>query len=145
MSALGLAIVLALLPVPSAKDRCPVCGMFVAGQPDWVASARFKDGATVYADGPKDLLRFFLDPKHQQRSRRLADATELSVKDYYTLSPIDGRKACYVLGGDILGPMGRELLPFATEGDAKAFMKDHHGTRVLRFDEITVDILRSMD
>ena len=30
---------------PSPKDRCPVCGMFVAKYPDWVAEIIFKDGS----------------------------------------------------------------------------------------------------
>jgi nitrous oxide reductase accessory protein NosL len=33
--------------------------------------------------------------------------------------------AYYVLGSDIYGPMGRELIPFEKEADAKEFIKDH--------------------
>ena len=42
---------------PGPGERCPVCGMFVAPHPTWVASLRRPDGALEYFDGPKDLFR----------------------------------------------------------------------------------------
>jgi hypothetical protein len=38
---------------PGPKDKCPVCGMFVAKYPDWVAALVFSDGSTVFFDGVK--------------------------------------------------------------------------------------------
>ena len=49
-------------PVPGPKDRCGVCGMYVAMYPQWIASIRFDDGPTVFFDGPKDMFRFLHDP-----------------------------------------------------------------------------------
>ncbi|MGQ9653410.1 MAG: nitrous oxide reductase accessory protein NosL, partial [Thermodesulfobacteriota bacterium] len=36
---------------PGPKDKCPVCGMFVAKYPDWTAQVLFKDGRSVFFDG----------------------------------------------------------------------------------------------
>jgi copper chaperone NosL len=48
-------------------------------------------------------------------------------------------------GGAIYGPMGRELIPFEKEADARAFMKDHKNTMVLKFIGVTPSILRNLD
>ena len=67
------------------------------------------------------------------------------MTDYYSVAAIDGRKAFYVIGSDVRGPMGKELVPFAKKADADAFLKDHRGQKVLRFDEITPATLQSPD
>ena len=41
---------------PSPKDKCPVCGMFVAKYPDFVAQVIFQDGSYAVFDGAKDLF-----------------------------------------------------------------------------------------
>jgi nitrous oxide reductase accessory protein NosL len=66
------------------------------------------------------------------------------VKDYYSLEVIDGRTAFYVEGSDVYGPMGRELVPFGREKDARQFMKDHKGKSLFRFGEITTEILAGL-
>jgi copper chaperone NosL len=130
-------------PIP--KGHCAVCGMYVANFPDWAASVSFKDGSQTWFDGPKDLFTFLLDLKHFAPKRTAAELAEIRVKDYYGLKSIDGRKAYFVLGGDVMGPMGRELVPFATEAGARDFLKDHHGQRVLTFAEITPSLLKTLE
>ena len=49
------------------------------------------------------------------------------------------------MGSDIYGPMGRELIPFEKETDAREFMKDHKGKSMLRFTDVTPDILKGLD
>ena len=50
-----------------------------------------------------------------------------------------------VVGSDVLGPMGHELVPFVSENDAREFLEDHDGVRILRFDDIDPDLLRDLD
>jgi len=130
---------------PADRDKCPVCGMFVAKYPDWVAEVLFKDGSYAVFDGPKDLFKYYLDLKQYAPGKGQSDIDRLFVTDYYAVSRVDGRKAFYVLGSDVYGPMGKELVPFAGEADARAFLKDHGGRKVLRFDEITPAILKELD
>lgn len=132
------------VPTPGPRDKCPVCGMFVAKYPDWTASIQFKDGSRSYFDGVKDLLKFYLAPdKYGSRPGSLPVA--IGVKDYYSLEMVDGRNAYYVIGSDVLGPMGKELIPFARQADAAEFLRDHRGTRILRFKELTPAILRQLE
>ena len=130
---------------PADRDKCPVCGMFVAKYPDWIAEILFKDGTYAVFDGPKDLFKFIIDLKHYAPGRGQKDVDVVFVSDYYAVRPIDGRKAFYVLGSDVFGPMGREMVPFEKEADAREFLKDHHGRKILRFDEISSDVLKPLD
>jgi copper chaperone NosL len=130
---------------PSTKDKCPVCGMFVAKYPDFLAEILFKDGTYAVFDGTKDMFKYYLNLKKYNASKRTDDIEAVYVTDYYKLSFMDGVKAVYVIGSDIYGPMGRELIPFEKENDAKEFMKDHKGKAILKFGEINTEIVRSLD
>ena len=130
---------------PADRDKCPVCGMFVAKYPDWTAQALFKDGSVASFDGPKDLFKYLRDLKRYAPGRDERDIVAVYVTDYYSLRPVSGRSAFYVDGSDILGPMGRELIPFEREADAREFLKDHRGRKVLTYDAVTPDVLRSLE
>ncbi len=133
------------LPAPGAREKCPVCGMFVAKFPDWTAAVVRKDGRIHYCDGVKDLLRLLQEPARYGLSLSQADIAAIQVKDYYSLEVIDGSSAFYVLGSDVLGPMGKELIPFARRAEAMEFMRDHKGRQILTLTEVTPAILESLD
>jgi hypothetical protein len=50
-----------------------------------------------------------------------------------------------VIGSDVLGPMGHELVPHDSSEEAREFMQDHKGRRVLRFEEVTPELLKALD
>ncbi|MBU2538178.1 MAG: nitrous oxide reductase accessory protein NosL, partial [Proteobacteria bacterium] len=52
--------------------------------------------------------------------------------------------ARYVVGSDVYGTMGHEFIPFTSAAAAENFRKDHKGTKVLRFEEITETLVQSM-
>ena len=133
------------MPKPTARDKCPVCGMFVAKYPDWLAAVRLRDGSHVFFDGAKDMFKYLHDMKKYDSSRRPEDIQAVAVMDYYGLTWIDARKAWYVLGSDVYGPMGRELIPLEQEADAREFMKDHKGIRIIRFSEATIEVIKTLD
>lgn len=130
---------------PSSKDKCPVCGMFVAKYPDWIAQAFFSDGSSAYFDGAKDMFKYLFNLKKYNPSKKLTDIKKIWVTDYYDLIFIDGREAFYVMGSDVYGPMGRELIPFKTESAAREFQRDHKGKSVLRYKEVTAEIIKGLD
>jgi nitrous oxide reductase accessory protein NosL len=149
---MGLAAVLSAGSKPSPnpkgtvpKGNCSVCGMYVANFPDWAAAISFKDGAQEWFDGPKDLFTFLLDLKRYAAQRNPSDISAVQVKDYYGLKHIDGQKAFFVIGSNVMGPMGKELVPFATEAGARDFLKDHRGQKILTFQEITTGVLKGME
>lgn len=126
------------------QSRCAVCGMFVAKYPNWLAQIQYLDGGrTQFFDGVKDLMVFYFNP---ERYGGLDNARikEIFVKDYYSLNWLSAKDAFYVVGSDIYGPMGHELIPFEIKEAAEAFLKDHHGKEVFTFDSITPELIESM-
>lgn len=133
------------LPAPGPRDTCPVCGMFVAPYPYWVATVLWRDGKAVHFDGAKDFFKYLQDLKKYEPGRALAEINAMGVTDYYATGRIDAAAAFYVIGSDVLGPMGHELVPHDSEAEAKEFMADHNGKRVLRFREVTQAMLLGLD
>lgn len=134
-----------VVPPPKPNSVCPVCGMFVAKFPEWLGAVVYKDGHAHYFDGAKDLFKFLASPKSYVPNHRPEDVASVSVTDYYAVEPIPARDAWYVVGSDVLGPMGHELVPLASEAEARDFLRDHKGKAVLRFDQVTPDLLSRLD
>ena len=119
--------------------------MFVSKYPDWVATVTFKDSTTLYFDGAKDFFTWYHNMQKYTPAKKQADIATITVNDYYTLKQVDAKKASYVIGSDVYGPMGKELVPFGKLADAHAFLKDHKGKMVLRFSDVTPKVLKSME
>lgn len=133
-------------PVTAAKtDKCPVCGMFVAKYTDFLAQIIFTDGSYALFDGAKDMFKYYFNIKKYNSSKELSDIAAIYVTDYYNITPVDGRTAWYVIGSDVFGPMGPELMPFVQEKAAAEFMKDHSGKKLIRFDDVTADLIQELD
>jgi nitrous oxide reductase accessory protein NosL len=132
-------------PKPGPKDSCPVCGMLVSKYPNWVATIVYKDGHAHHFDGTKDLLKFWFDPPKYVAGHNREMIATLWVTDYYGLQKIDARKALYVIGSDVLGPMGHEFVPLANQADAADFLKEHKGKRVLTFQQVTKEMPVRLD
>jgi nitrous oxide reductase accessory protein NosL len=132
-------------PAPTTKDKCLVCGMFVAKYPDWATSVTFKNGTTVFFDGAKDFFTYYHNMKKYTPANNQATIASITLKDYYSLKNIDARKALFVTGSDVYGPMGKELVPFEKASDAQAFIKDHKGKKALNFGEVTPAALNTLE
>lgn len=131
-------------PTPTPKDKCPVCGMFVSKYPDWTSILTFKDNSSLFFDGAKDLFTYYHTMKKYTPSKNQSAIAAITVRDYYALKQIDARSAFFVLGSDVYGPMGHELIPFAKEAEAKEFMKDHKGKKILTFNEISAGTVKNL-
>ena len=127
----------------SPDQRCAVCGMMVAKYKPWVTQIHAASEKVVMFDGVKDMMAYYFDPAAYSGKGDMATA-EIWVKDYYTLEYLDGRKAIYVVGSDVMGPMGEELVPFGSSNAAENFSNDHKGKQLLLFDEIKSDMIMSM-
>ncbi len=141
----GTCVTVSAAEKPGRSDKCPVCGMFVYKYPDWATKITLKNGAILWFDGAKDMFKYLLDLKKYAPGVGETDIKDIAVTEYYGLKSIDGRSAFYVIGSDVLGPMGHELVPFQSRDDATEFMRDHKGKRVLSFEEITPEIVRGLD
>ncbi len=130
---------------PAKEDKCPVCGMFVYKYPDWIAQIIFSDGSLYFFDGAKDMFKFYLDLKKYIPHKTIEEITAIYVTEYYHMKLIDAKAAFFVIGSDVYGPMGKELIPFETEDDASEFMQDHKGDRIIRFEHIKPFIIKKLD
>jgi nitrous oxide reductase accessory protein NosL len=142
MAAPALALT---LPDPAPTDTCPVCGMFVAKYPEWVATVLYRDGHAHHFDGAKDMFKYLLDLERYAPGHRAEDIDGIGVTEYYGLRRVPARDAVYVIGSDVLGPMGHELVPLVNEDEARDFMADHGGTRMLRFEDVDAALLHALD
>jgi hypothetical protein len=111
--------------------------MFTYKYPKWAAQIYYGEKHFSF-DGVKDLMKLYFDAtkwgKYTDNTRD--KISKILVTDYYSQKAIDGTKAYYVIGSDVPGPMGNELIPFAQESDAKSFFDDHHAKTIVRFDKI---------
>ncbi|MDF2140730.1 nitrous oxide reductase accessory protein NosL [Paenirhodobacter sp. CAU 1674] len=133
------------LPPPGPRDTCPVCGMFVAKYPEWVATILFADGTAVHFDGAKDFFKYLRDMPKYAPDRSPDQIAAMGVTEYYGLARVDARAALYSVGSDVLGPMGHELVPLANDADAADFTRDHKGRKLLAFDEVALPLLADLD
>ncbi len=129
--------------LPGVKERCPVCGMFVAKYPMWFAMLIGENDQIFYFDGVKDMMAYYFKPE-EFGTVKGQKISKVVVKDYYSQKMIDGKAAWFVIGSDVLGPMGHELIPFNSEIAAQNFLKDHNGTEILLFADITAERIFSM-
>ena len=130
---------------PGPNDKCAACGMYVSGHPKWIAEIIFKDGSHQFFDGPKCMFKYYFNLSKYKNKHKTNDILALFVTEYYQTKTISARDVFFILGSDVIGPMGNELIPVQGKEAAKQFFKDHHGKKMLRFDEITPENIQSLE
>jgi len=130
---------------PPQREKCAACGMFVSTFREWNARIEFKDSTHATFCGAKCMFKYHLNVKKYNPSKGLNDITAVSVTDYDSKIPIDARRAFFVIWSDAYGPMGHEPIPFEKETDAKKFLKEHKGRKILKFKDVTSKLIVSLD
>jgi nitrous oxide reductase accessory protein NosL len=118
------------------KDKCPICGMFLYKYPKWVSRIEYKDKNESF-DGIKDMMKYYF--KYPNNIKNIL------VQEYYTGRTINARKAYFVIGSAVYGPMGNELIAFKDEASARRFSLDHKGKKIVTFKEITQNEVYKLD
>ncbi|MCK5110500.1 MAG: nitrous oxide reductase accessory protein NosL [Arcobacteraceae bacterium] len=136
--------------VVNEDEKCPVCGMFTYKYPRWAAQIFYKHNDHEHHwsfDGVKDLMKFYFNSSKwgNYPIAKRENITKILVTDYYSQKGIDGTKAFYVIRSDVYGPMGHELIPFETEGDAETFKADHRGRSIIKFEDIVEEEVYKLD
>lgn len=111
----------------TATDSCMTCGMFPAHFPEWQSQVIFQDGFMASFDGCKCMFRYLLNMQKFDQSHSADQVAAIWVKDHATNEWTDGKIATYVVGSSKMGPMGKELIPFAAPESANAFQKENGG------------------
>lgn len=118
------------------EEKCPVCGMFLYKYPTWIARIHYKNESFGF-DGIKDMMKYYFEHKEQIEA--------MLVQEYYTQETIEAREAFFVLGSDVYGPMGNELIAFRDKKSAEQFLFDHKGRVILRFEALTPEQIYKLD
>lgn len=97
----------------------------------------------LFFDGAKDLFRFLLSPQRSCADPELVPIAGIFVTSFYDRAPIDARNSFFVVGSDVLGPGGGDLVAHRSVGEARAFSQNHRGGRVIGFETVNADLLDS--
>lgn len=118
--------------------------MSVSRHPEWAAEVIYEDGTIVYFDGPKDLFRYLRHPDRYAGERRGSKIEAALVTAYYDRTSVPAREALYVVGSDVVGPLGAELVPHGSREDAEEFLLDHQGERIVAYHQVSDGLLGTL-
>lgn len=130
--------------VPGPDDRCPVCGTLVQPHQAWLAQVRYADGSTVFFDGAKDLFRYLEAPEKYSKDKQGTEIAAIFVTTWsdHEVIPLD--RAWFVIGSDVRGPAGDELIPLRDIEKANGFIIEHGGTRLVQADDVSTSVLAQL-
>lgn len=131
----SLAVTLAVGCRPSAP-RCKTCGMKIDPSSAWRTELLDHAGGVAAAfDTPRCAFAAWRSGK--------VSASALRVPEYYDRVPRTGDALRFVIGSDVLGPMGPDLVPVEPTKVPK-FLQDHAAERALTVAEITETTLAGL-
>lgn len=129
-----------------AKDaRCPVCGMYPARYPKWMAQVLFKDRAMLAFDSPADLFRYLQNTAKYDRNHPAADAVAIFLTDFVKGGWIEAKRSFLVVGSNAKGPMNNADLPAFDSREAAEQFSKANGGKVLAFDKVTPEVVSGLD
>lgn len=128
---------LALVALTSCKKvaRCKHCGMKIDPKSAWRTELVGDDGAVTEFDTPRCALTSWRQGKTIAKSIR--------VQEYYDRQWRDGSEVRFVIGGDVVGPMGPDIVA-VDPSRASKFIQDHGADRALLLGEVTPQILSNI-
>ncbi|MGL4837966.1 MAG: nitrous oxide reductase accessory protein NosL [Plesiomonas sp.] len=124
-------------------DRCHLCGMVITKYPGPKGQVHLKAENTVPKFcSSRDMFNFALQSENKRQIDYMmvhdAAATDWEHPDDGAF--IDAASAFYVYGTSKKAVMGPAVAPFSTQAAAEAFAQQYGG-RVLRFEDITLELL----
>jgi len=124
---------LAVLSLAACKkeERCANCGMKLDPSSGWRADL-IVSGAPRSYDTPRCAFTAWRSGAAQASGAR--------VQDFYDRAWKDGAEVRFVVGSDVNGPMGADLVP-VDAARATRFTKDHGG-RALALADVTLDVAK---
>ena len=125
MRRLLFALALVVACKGAAAARCDHCGMKIDPKSPWNAELAVGDKVEHF-DTPRCALSNWIAGKKEGTVR---------VQDYYDRTMRPATDVEFVVGSDVVGPMGPELVPVDKPRVAK-FEKDHAGARAIAIGDI---------
>ena len=124
--------------------KCPVCGMYPAVSPKWHSQVHFNDGTFLAFDGCKDMFKFLLHISSYDKKHAKDDVNAVFVKDFHSGKWINALDTYFVAGSNVLGPMGKQLIPFSDNDKAMEFINSNGG-EMIRYNNVTMDTIKALD
>lgn len=116
--------------------------MIIVDFPGSKAQIHYRNGEIDTFCSTLDMLLFYHQPDRPRNIVAIyVNDMGKAQWDHPVGNWVDAKEAFYVYGGDIMGPMGEALVPFSKRSDAEDYIKKHGG-RIIKFEEITPDILK---
>lgn len=112
--------------------RCKHCGMKIDPASQWRTELVADDGKVTSFDAPRCALQSWRSGATPAKSVR--------VQEYYDRQTRDGADLRFIVGGDVIGPMGPDLVP-VDPARASKFIQDHAADHALKLDEVTTQVL----
>lgn len=122
------------------EERCLVCGMYPSNYPNWHSQIVFKDGKHSSFDSQMDMFRYLQSMTRYDKNHAENDIGAIYVVDHENKSWLDAKKAFFVSGSRINGPMGADLPAFTGKKQALDFTRKSGGN-VLEFQQVTPSIV----
>ncbi|MFC3477690.1 nitrous oxide reductase accessory protein NosL [Halobacterium litoreum] len=141
---------------------CDVCGMVIPNHPGPTAEIFYADEQPSGHDNPARFdstwEAFQYDFEHDDWDREAFYVTDYSAVDYEIRTDggqklisthptaeafADAEDVTFVVGSDVVGAMGRDLVAFGDEADAEAFA-DEHGGKLASFGDVTPTMIASL-
>jgi len=124
----------------------PMYAISLDKYPKWHCEAVLKNGHKATFISVKSMMQVFLHQDYFIKRGLLEDTIDkIYISDYLSGEKVDAKQAMYVFGSRIVGPHGDDLIPFASESNAKLFMMKNGGTKLLPYAKITAGLLRYLD
>jgi len=112
----------------------------------WLCEAELKNGKKIQFVSVKSLMQTYFHQDYFLRHHLIsAPIKTLYVQGYMSGKRVDATKAFYLFGSRLTGPHGDDLIPFASEQNAKLFMMKYGGTKILPYTKITKGLIRYLD
>lgn len=123
------------------KAVSAVDGMILLDYPGPKGQMVKKDATTDYFCDIPELINAVRDPEHPRAdARAYVQAFDGREWESYADGWVEVSRPLYVLGSDRMGAMGPTLVPFLSPDAARAFTQKHGG-RILRFSELTPEVM----
>lgn len=121
-----------LLVACKKEERCKNCGMKIDPTSAWNADLIGMDDKPVRFDTPRCAFTYWRGGKMQ--------AKDLRAQDYYERAWKSSAELKFVLGSDVLGPMGPDLVPVESARAGK-FVQDHSADKAVAAADVTPALL----
>lgn len=130
----ALSLALALSLAGCKRDaRCMHCGMKIDMSSSWRTELVTKDGTALAFDTPRCALE-------EWKGSGKAAGKVLMVQEYYDRTWRDASTVRFLVGGDVSGPMGPDLVPVEPKNATK-FIQDHGADRAFTLEEVTPAVM----